>query len=571
MNQTLQTHVLVIGGGGAASRAAIEARMAGAEVTVAVKGRYGFMGIRGGGASDGSAIGRLDYSYFSYIDGLTGRGWPGDETAAAAAFVRQASLGTADPKLIQALVENAPLAAQNLDKWGLVFKHQGSPGAARRFKPMPGLGYLVRGSGAKILEGVMITDLLLADGACVGAVGVREDTGEPLVIHAAAVILATGGCAQLYLLNCHESGLTADGHAMAYRAGAPMMNMEFMQIMPAVIHPTTALLSCTFWALYPTIRNRHGEIILEKYLPPGVTPKQVFDERGIHSPFSTRDKASRYIEIAMQAEFKAGRASAQNGFPLEIEHPEKMVGESPDWLKYRGINWQAGNQQCNAIFHATNGGLIIDENGQSQVPGLYALGETATGMHGTDRPGGHMMGASQVFGMLAGRHAAARSKSAQTPPLADGLAKEKLDDLAGLRSRRGALKPADLKKRLQMTSYENLLAVKNEKGLNAVLSEIRAINEAFRSDLSVTTPPELVQALELKNLLAVGELIALAALMRKESRGNHFREDFPERDDGNWLGVITISQAGGAPALKKMIIDPAWRDRPGDMGQDSWG
>ena len=571
MTEILETEILVIGGGGAASRAAIEARMAGAKVMLAVKGRYGFMGIRGGGASDGSAIGRLDYSYFSYLDGLAGRGWPGDETEAAMAFVRQSGLGTADPKLIKALIETAPKAAENLDKWGLVFKYQGSKGAARRFKPMPGLGYLVRGSGATLLEGVMMTDLLVQDGVCLGAVGLREDTGEPLVIKAGAVILASGGCAQLYLLNCHESGLTGDGHAMAYRAGAPMMNMEFMQIMPAVIHPTVALLSCTFWDMYPTIRNRHGEPLMEKYLPAGVTPKQVFDERGIHSPFSTRDKFSRYIEIAMQNEFKAGGATEQNGFPMEIEHPEKMKGESPDWLKYRGINWQADNQQCNAIFHATNGGLIIDENGQSKISGLYALGETATGPHGTDRPGGHMMGASQVFGMLAGRHAAAKTKAqrVQSPP--DYLINDSLEVLKAMRSQKGDQKPSALKNRLKTAAYANLLAVKSEKSITDALNEIQSVSQDLGKKLSVQTPAELVEALEVRNLLTVGEIIARAALLRTESRGNHFREDFPQRDDQNWLGVITIQKEEQGPSLKKVVIDPEWTDRPGDMGEYPWG
>jgi succinate dehydrogenase/fumarate reductase flavoprotein subunit len=572
MTDMLAAEVLVIGGGGAASRAAIEAHMAGAKVTLAVKGRYGFMGIRGGGASDGSAIGRLDYAYFSYIDHLDQRGWPGTQKEAAITFTRQAGLGTADPKLINVLIENAVPAAENLDKWGLIFRNQWSKSAARRFKPMPGLGYLVRGSGATILEGVMMTDLLIEDGTCVGAVGVREETGEPIIIKAGAVILGTGGCAQLYLLNCHESGVTADGHAMGYEAGAPLMNMEFMQIMPAVIHPTLALLSCTFWALNPTIRNARGETFIENYLPPGITVKDVFDQRAIHSPFSTRDKVSRYIEIAMVNEFKAGRATDKNAFYLEITNPEKMVGESPEWLRYRGIDWRAGNQQCNAIFHATNGGLIIDENAQSKIPGLYALGETATGPHGTDRPGGHMMGASQVFGMLAGRHAAQSARSRTLTSLQKNLVEDKLERITLLKKGRGEEKAIELKQQLKKLAHENIFAVRSEKSLSSALNEIETLREELYPRLSVETPRELVEALELRNLLTVGEIIASAALMRRESRGNHFREDYPERDDANWLGVITLRKGeGGKPRLERLVIDPEWTDRPEDMGTEPWG
>jgi succinate dehydrogenase/fumarate reductase flavoprotein subunit len=529
------------------------------------------MGIRGGGASDGSAIGRIDYSYFSYLERLDMRGWPGDEQEAAMAFIRQAGLGTADPNLIRVLVQNAVQAAENLDKWGLVFRNQWSKSPPRRFKPMPGLGYLVRGSGARIMEGVMLIEILVHDGRCIGALGVREETGEPFVIKAKSVILGTGGYAQLFLLNCHESGLTGDGHAIGYEAGAPLMNMEFMQVMPAVIHPSIVLLSCTFWKLYPTFKNRLGDEILDKYLPEGISVTQVFDERQIHSPFSTRDKASRYIEIAMCNEFREGLATEKKGFYLEIEDVEKMVGESPEWLRYRGIDWKAGNQQCNAIFHASNGGLIIDESGQSQIPGLYALGETATGPHGTDRPGGHMMGASQVFGMLAGRHAGEQAGKTMTVSVNNAIAEKGLSQIAILKEARGDLKPSAVKQKLRKTAYEHMLVLRSKKSLSFVLSEIQKIREEQYPCLSVENPRELIEALELKNLLTVGELIARTALMREETRGSHFRLDYPERDDINWSGIITVCKGDGEPRLERRVIDPKWKDRPGDMGQDPWG
>lgn len=570
MVNTLETDVMVVGGGGAASRAAIEARMAGAKVLLAVKGRYGFMGIRGSGASDGSADTRLWYSYFSHIDHLDKHGWPGTGLEASIAFTRQAGLGTADPKLIKVLIENAPAATENLDKWGLVFKNQWSKDIARWFKPMPGLSYLVRGSGIKLLECTMVTSLLLHEGACVGAVGIREDTGEPIIIKAGAVILGTGGYAQLYMLNCHESGLTGDGHAIGYEAGAPLMNMEFMQVLPAAIYPSIAGLGFYFWGIKPTIRNRSGEEFIEKYLPSGITLEQVFEERALHSPFSTRDTASRYIEIALDKEFKAGGATDRNGFYLEIARPERIVFDSPEWLRYRGIDWKLENQQANAIFHASNGGLIIDENAHSQIQGLYALGETSTGPHGADRPGGHMMGASQVFGMLAGRHAAMYSRSKTLPPVNEKLAEDELKRIGSLKVSQGDQKPVNLKKRLKKVAYENMLAVRSEPSLTKVLSEVQIIRDELFPRISADTPKELVEALELKNLLIVAEIIASAAQMRKESRGNHFREDYPERDDVNWSGVITIRKVKEKPKLERLVIDPEWTDRPGDMGDEAW-
>lgn len=570
MVDILEAEILVAGGGAAASRAAIEAHMAGAKVLLVVKGRYGLMGIRGGGASDGSALAITHYAYFSYIGQLNTRGWPGTEVETGIAFTRQAGLGTADPKLIKVLIENAVAAAENLDKWGLVFEDQWSKSAPRRVRPMPGLGNVVRGSSIRILEGFMLTGLLLHNGTCVGAVGIREDTGEPLIIKAGAVILGTGGFAQLYLLNYHESGLTGDGLAMGYEVGTPLMNLEFMQVMPGVIYPAAVALSKTFWQMNPTIRNRNGEEFIEKYLPSGVTLKHVFDEHALHAPFSTRDTASRYLEVAMTKEFKAGRATERNGFYLDIAHPERMVGESPEWLRYRGIDWGAGNQQGNAIFHASNGGLITDENAQTQIQGLYAVGETATGAHGADRPGGHMIGASQVFGMISGRHAATYSRSRKLPPVNEKLAEGELTRIAALKASQGDQKPADLKARLKKVAHENMLAVRSEESLTRVINEVQSIRENFYPRLSVKTPKELVEALELGNLLTVGELVAGAALMRQESRGSHFREDYPERDDTNWLGAITVQKVDRKPKLERLAIDPEWTERSGDLDKP-WG
>jgi fumarate reductase (CoM/CoB) subunit A len=567
----LETEVLVLGGGGAASRAAIEAHMAGAKVLLAVKGRYGLMGIRGGGASDGSALSRPDYAYFSYIDHLGERGWPGTEVEAGIAFTREVGLGAADPKLIKVLIENAVIAAENLDKWGVVLGNQWSKSAPRRVRPMPGLGNVVRGSGIKILEGIMLTSLLQYDGTCVGAVGIQEDTGEPIIIKAGAVILGTGGYAQLYLLNCHESGLTGDGVAMGYEAGAPVMNVEFMQIMPAIIYPATVLLGSRFWKMNLIFRNRNGEEFIEKYLPSGITLEQVFEERALHSPFSTRDRASRYIEVAMFKEFKAGRATEKNGFYIECEQPDKMAGYFSEWLRYRGIDWGARNQQCNAIFHVSNGGLKIDETGQTQIEGLYAIGETSAGSHGADRAGGHMMGASQVFGMLSGKHAAIHSRSRKLPPVNEKLAEGELKHIAALKASTGNQKPADLKARLKKVAYENMLMVRSEESLTKVINEVQSIREASHPHLSVKTPKELVEALELGHLLTVGEIIALAARMRKESRGSHFREDYPERDDLHWLGVITAQKVNGKPKLQRLVIDPEWTERPGGLSNESWG
>jgi succinate dehydrogenase/fumarate reductase flavoprotein subunit len=273
----------------------------------------------------------------------------------------------------------------------------------------------------------------------------------------------------------------------------------------------------------------------------------------------------------MSEEFKKVMATEQNGFYLEIEDLESMVGESPEWLRYRGIDWGAGNQQCNVIFHASNGGLMVDEQGQSRIPGLYALGESATGPHGTDRPGGHMMGACQVFGMLAGRHAAMRAGETLEGEADESLAEKGLNRIASLKAGKGELSPAGVKRRLQEVTYENMLVIRSKESLTTVLKEIQIMRDDFYPRLRIEKPADLIEALELENLLTVGELVASCALMREETRGSHFRADYPERDDSNWLGVITVRKGDKGPMLERLIVDPEWTDRPGDMGEDPWG
>lgn len=573
MAKVIETDVLIVGGGGAAARAAIEAHQAGARTTLAVKGDFGLTAIRGSGAT---GIGGGNIFWFR----LAGKSEAENEIV----FERmvQAGLGMADRKLIRRLITDLPQTATMLDKWGVMLRSTsgtfGTAESVRFVAPMPGLGTIIRGySEISILERMMISDLLIQDGSCVGAIGVSEEDGEPVLIKASSTILATGGNAQLFTLNFHPSCVTGDGYAMGYDAGAELMNMEFEQIFTATAYPTVNDLPLELWECYPKILNVNGDEFIQNYLPQGVTLKECMDQKAKHGPYSTRD-ASKYLEISMTKEAKAGRANEHCAFYLEVPSPlerfitPELSEHSLEMYTYRGIDWTKKYVEIGVAHHCSNGGLRIDENGQTTIPGLYAAGETATGAYGADRLGGVMQAACQVFGARAGRFAAETAKSKGLPVLRNETGEDHLKRIADLKKSKGDQKPSQLLKLLKRTAWENLLAVRTKESLNQVLEDAGQISNELVPRLSIENTPELIAALELRNMLLVADIVAKAALMRTETRGSHYREDFPERDDSKWLQSIIVNKVAGKIQLTTVKLDEKWEERPIDIGGgEAWG
>jgi len=567
MSDLIETDVLVIGGGGAAARAALAACEAGARTTLAVKGWFGWIGLHGAGAT-GCGIA----PWWGYSAGRGVPGKPDEETELNVSLILQAGLGMADRGLVRSMVAGQEDARRDLERYGAVVA-SGFPASERRrlVQVMPGLAYHVRGSHVVTRDHTMITDLLVKDGACVGAVGVNEQSGEVSLYAAKATILATGGDARLYLHNCHPSCMTGDGYAMGYAAGARLINMEYMQAFLATIHPSLNLLWGGWsWRRFPRIANAAGEEILARYLPPGISVEQCLWERGGHNPFSTRDQASRYLDVAILKEVLAGRGTPHHGCYVDGIDPERVSAEHRDWMLYRGIDL-GGRLEVGAVHQCSDGGFYVSEDAQTSIPGLYAAGEAAAGMHGADRLGGHMMVNSQVFGKRAGQCAAALARERDATPLGESVTAAALERIDSLRRTRGNLKPGEALAALQRCCWERMLNIRTEPGLREALRLIERIRCESLPRLSVETPAEVVQALELQHLVLVGEMVGRAALLRTESRGGHYREDYPARDDANWLRVIEIRREEGEMRLGTFVIDPEWRDLPGDLGDWFWG
>ena len=562
MPDIIETDVLVVGGGGAAARAAMEAYLAGAKVLMAVKGGFGAIGTRGAGAT---AAARSEGGAFRAL------GLPGilqKTTQEVYEDIIQVGLGMADPKLAEILANEALGSARVLADWGVSFV-RGPHGVRGHGVPvMSGLVSVVRKSGITLKERTMIADLLVQDGEVVGAIAVDED-GNISVIKAGAVVLGTGGDAQLFKFNINPPCLTGDGYAMGYDIGAELFNMEFKQVFIASVYPSVNIVHRWAFDQRVKITNKNGREFVADYLPPGGTVDEAMAQHTLHNPFSTRDKYSRFIQVGMVEEVKAGRGTQHDAVYMDLR-PLKLDPYLQEWYTYRGIHRDKELVEVNSCHHCSDGGFRINEHGQTTVPRLYGCGEVITGPHGADRLGGNSLAASQVFGARAGRHAAYIAYHDGKPEVKQGTIDQKLERVTSLQKQNGGQKPQVLRERLQKVAWEEMLTSRSEASLNKVLQTVNEIRQLVPR-IKVENPLELVSALELQNLLVAGEMTARTGLMRKESRGAHYRLEYPEQDDKNWLKVITLKKVNGQMALDTLALDPNWKRRAGDMMGRGWG
>ncbi len=562
MYEVIETDVLVVGAGGAASRAAMEAYLSGADVLMVVKGGFGAVGTRGAGATSAA---RSEEGLFRAI------GLPGVSQHSPHEIyedIIQAGLGMADPKLAEILANEAAGSARVLADWGVPFV-RGPYGVRAHGVPlMSGLVSVVRKSGITVKECTMVVDLLVQDGEVAGAIALDEG-GNLSVIKAGAVVLGTGGDAQLFKFNINPTCLTGDGYAMGYGAGAELFNMEFKQIFIATVYPSVNIVHC--WAFDERVKiiNKDGREFIADYLPPGGTAEEAMAQHALHNPFSTRDAYSRFIHVGMVEEVKAGRGSEHGAVYMDLRSAN-MNPYLQDWYKYRGIHWDTELVEVNSCHHCSDGGFRVNEHGETTVPRLYGCGEVISGPHGADRLGGNSLAASQVFGARAGRHAARSAYHASRPEVKQSAIDQKLECIRKLQAQGGDQEPNALRRRLQRIAWEEMLITRSEASLNKVVETVSEIRHMVPR-IKVETPLDLISALELQNLLVVGEMIARAGLAREESRGAHYRLEYPEQDDMNWLKAITLKKVNENMVLDTISLDPEWKARTGDMGRREWG
>ena len=536
----LVTDVLVIGGGGAACRAAIAACDAGADVLIAAKKPIG-----AGGATTYPVAEMAGYNAGDpQVDGDVERHFED---------IMSAALGMADEGLAAILAERAPDTICDLEAWGVDFEKEGDGYYIFKscFASTPRT-HVIRGHGEPIvhamlrqmnlrpsistLSGVTIIQLIKKDGRCCGAWGI-DSKGSLVRIAAGAVILATGGASQVFEKNLNPGDVSGDGYMLAYEAGAELVNMEFMQTGIGFSHPIVNIFNGYIWAGHPLLTNGEGESFLEKYMPSSMKAEYIMDEHRRHFPFSSSDD-SKYLEIGIQKEIRSGHGGAGGGITADLRHMtdgyvSKIVDDcglhhmwpvARNHMKDKGVDLLSRKVEIDVFAHAINGGVRIDSQGMSALPGLYAAGEVAGGPHGANRLGGNMMVTCQVFGKIAGTCAAQWAD--RHKPDQEAYAPGPDEGIWDILHKRG-----DTNMwigQLLAVNQHNLLVCRNETGLKKVLETVSHISEGLKA--APRQDAVNMEPFRLHCLLTASRLMAEAALKRKESRGAHYREDYPEVD-----------------------------------------
>lgn len=550
--EKLTSDVLVVGAGTAGMTAAMTAIESGASVILAVKGETGKVGVAGAGAS---CCGGSEYG-IPRFPGIADDGLWQQHLFNA---VIQAGLGTADRRLVSLLVEKIPAAAEKCRDWGVAW---GGIGPHSLGYPLVRALAPVIKSSASVLENTIITDLIMdSDGVCIGASGLKE--GSPLLIKSRAVILATGGCAGNFRVNVHPPCLNGDGQALALKAGAALRNIEFAQFFPMTVHPSKNLFH--FWneSAMKNIHDRHGRSFLEGYLPSHIGMEQCICENIAHAPFSTRDAASRYFALGLMKEIIGGNGGPHGGVYADLRASADSVPPmQKQFLLRRGIDLEKEPVEISMGYQCSNGGVEVDKRGRTSVPGLWAAGEVAGGMHGADRIGGNMLAAAVVWGIESGRDAAVcakRTPAAAAIKVPEGFPKGK--SLVGF-------DPGEQKTRLRKLAWENLLVLKSEISIKQYLYAAREVLDMIHDNPEISCLREMK---ELEHSALTGSAIASVSLERRESRGGFYREDYPAINGFAPVQSFRAYLEEGNVKTAEFTADPEWKDNPESMNLERWG
>lgn len=542
-----KTQVLVVGAGLAGISAAMKAAESGSDVIVSTAAHF----------CSGS----------SFYPGTWGLGMiaPMDEADKDNLLknIDEVGSGIADLKLSKVLVDQIGSRINELEEMGVKFKRPDNLEADNSLIPCfdtkhrKWYGYTFKSARPvfknkiselkiNVLEKTEIIKLIVKDNQFKAALGIDEENNL-ILIKAEAVVLASGGIGGLYQHSLNTSDLNGYGQVMAFEAGCKLTNVEFIQFIPGYLKPNYKTIFNERTFEYAVITDKNGDNILKKYLPAEVDEAEILKKRAAHGPFSSRLE-SKYVDFALFKEYL--KNEDHNFYNLrykeEIKNSDSlMIREYFEWLeKEKGIT-AADPISIVPFEHALNGGVLIDQNAATNVSGIYAAGEITGGMHGADRIGGLATANSLVFGKIAGQSASEYQKSKADNSYESEFLQLEIDNF--IENVNFNVNEIESKiKNLRKIMWENASILRSEAGLvnsldylNKINMEIEANNRNIK--IGLKSLEQLRKNIKLKNYLKLSEILLRAMLLRKESRGSHYREDFPT-EDKNYRTNILINK-----------------------------
>jgi succinate dehydrogenase / fumarate reductase flavoprotein subunit len=584
--KTHQFDVLVVGAGGAGLMAALYAsRSANTAVISKLYPTRSHTGAAQGGV--GAALGNVeeDHPEWHTYDTVKGSDYLGDQTA------------------IEFMCNEAVPAVYELEHMGLPFSRTPEGKIAQRpfgghtnnvtGNPVRRACYAADRTGHMILQTLYqqciknkvnffdeyhVLDLIMVNGAAAGAVAVELATGELHVFHAKAVIFATGGHGRIWEITSNAYAYTGDGVAITLRRGIPAEDMEFFQFHPTGIYRMGILITEGVRGEGGVLINDKGERFMDHYAP------------------HVKDLASRdVVSRAMYLEMRAGRGINGKRYLYLDARPEtinkyaqldgrkrpdgssyqvtarEILSKLPDIIDfcrtYLGVDPVEQPMPVQPTAHYAMGGIpanihseVLADEKNTVIPGLYAAGEVAcVSVHGANRLGTNSLLDLIVFGKHAGLNAAEFARGASFQTLPEDAADFTRQQLDGLLNSKGTEKVSDISQEMKSTMFDHVGVFRTEEGMTQALNKIRELKERFQhvrvEDRGKIYNTNLIYTWELKNLLDLAEVTTVSALMRKESRGAHAREDFPKRDDANWMKHTLAWLKDGDVELRYKPVD----------------
>ncbi|MDF9409876.1 FAD-binding protein [Pelotomaculum isophthalicicum JI] len=521
--EVINTDVLIIGGGGAGLCAAISSKKEGAEVLLISKSRPG--------RSNNTAI---SGGSFAASTGLWDeRDTPEQhltDTLAAGRWINRT-------KMVRTMTSGAQEQVKNLLGYGVPLQKKNDklriislPGhsTARNVVTENSFGTdftlplfnFAKNLGVNFLAGVFVVRLCRSElGDIAGALIIDPVRQGLILIQSKAIVLATGGAGQIYSQTNNAPGTTGDGCALAYRLGVPLTDMEFVQYYPTCLLESSLVKKMVIYEILvywggARLLNSLGESITQRH--------NLKDNSKM-----TRDA----LTLAIAKEIKEGRG-INGGVWLDLSTiPADKIKHFQKFIP-KGITGK-DRFLVAPVAHFFMGGILINERGETGIEGLYSAGEVNGGVHGANRLGGNALTEAWVYGDITGRFAAQYARSKKKILSIENL-QSTIKDLESHTEGKKQLSVQEVRRELQDLMWEKVGVIRNREGLSGMVNDIEKLKEKL-PDTEVSDYLKLINKLETENMLLVGEAVVLSALLRKESRGAHYREDFPDEAGEKWI------------------------------------